>query len=77
MNKSTKNLMNWLETEFSYLCGAPRPNELKMSDFADDDFSYDPFDENDFDSLADENGPSDADIEEMEIQKAIDKAEKK
>ena len=34
-------------------------------------------DEDDFDSLADENGPSDADIEEMEIQKAIDKAEKK
>ena len=37
----------------------------------------DDFDEDDFDSLADENGPSDDDIEEMEIQKAIDKAEKK
>jgi hypothetical protein len=35
------------------------------------------FDEDDFDSLDDENGPSDADIEEMEVQKAIDKAEKK
>ena len=33
--------------------------------------------EDDFDLLHDENGPSDADIEEMEVQKAIDKAEKK
>jgi len=32
---------------------------------------------NSTDWLADENGPSDADIEEMEIEKAIKKAEKK
>jgi hypothetical protein len=45
----------------------------------EDDFDSldDEIDEDDFDLLHDENGPSDADIEEMEIQKAIDKAEKK
>jgi hypothetical protein len=45
----------------------------------EDDFDSldDEIDEDDFDSLDDENGPSDADIEEMEVQKAIDKAEKK
>ena len=43
----------------------------------EDDFDEDDFDEDDFDSLADENGPSDDDIEEMEVQKAIDNAEKK
>jgi hypothetical protein len=43
----------------------------------DEDEDEDEIDEDDFDSLDDENGPSDADIEEMEVQKAIDKAEKK